>query len=144
MTCLFADASTPSANNVLVVLIALASVAGNIATVGLFIVSRKKQEIKVDEPLRIKMANDFVHKTDFEAHVRDNNETFRRLDTQRGEDLRAASMSRKGVYDEIKGTRNDLTDKIEDTKTELTEKIENVPDRVIAILRNFGVIGGKH
>lgn len=92
----------------------------------------KKQDVSVEQPVEIQLASEFVHKSDFEKHVEDNNHSFAEAERKRSEDLRAASMSRKGVYD-----------KIDETRAELTEKIDNLPDRVISILRNFGVIGHK-
>ena len=56
-------------------------------------------------------------------------------------DAKDGAQSRKGLYEEIKSTNDQTRGHIEDVRKELSDKIDAMPDRVIAILRNFGVIG---
>jgi hypothetical protein len=130
----FAD-GTPNANNTWLVLVAMASIGGNVAQVFIAMSTRKRQKVEVYP------AEEFVHKKLFEKHIEENNSDFRRLEEQRGTDLRDAALSRKSVYEKIETTRKEVSDKVDATRKDLTDKIEAVPDQVIATLRNFGVIG---
>jgi hypothetical protein len=59
----------------------------------------------------------------------------------REEDTRVAALSRKAIYERIEQKDEAMRLHIEDVRKELSEKIDGTPDRIIAILRNFGVIG---
>ena len=67
---LLAD-SIPSANSVWVVLVALGSLAGNLATVGIFVASRRRQQTEISPaPLVVALEKDFATKSEFEAQKR--------------------------------------------------------------------------
>jgi len=69
---LLADA-TPSANNVWLVIVVLASVAGNISQVFIARSSARKQNTEISpQPLIIAMEKEFATKREFERHVSDN------------------------------------------------------------------------
>jgi hypothetical protein len=63
------------------------------------------------------------------------------LRTIREEDTKAAGLSRKAIYEKIEEKDEAMRRHIESVRVELSEKIDGTPDRIIAILRNFGVIG---
>lgn len=153
MTPLIADAPTPNANTVWMVIVALSGVLANVLTaVCTYFLAKaayRRQQVDVsslpDRTLQIEFAKRFAEKHELEEHAKKNEEDFRRVESQRQIDLVAASGSRKLTYEKIEATRKELYDKVEETRADLTDKIEDVPDRIVAMLRNFGVIGGgKH
>jgi hypothetical protein len=76
MTCLFADAGTPSANTIWLVIIAISSVGANIAT--MVMASRKRQETEVSpQPLIVAMEKEFATKRELEKVEQANNQDHR-------------------------------------------------------------------
>ena len=55
-------------------------------------------------------------------------------------DVELAGFSRKAIYKEIKDTNEGTRSHIESVRVELSAQINNMPDRIIALLRNAGVI----
>lgn len=125
----------------------LASILGNWAQ---WQMSRRKHESRRIEPqpLEVKQVHEFVRKDECAALHEQNRkrvvelaemlEAARRLVAAETE---KAGFSRKAIYTEIKTTNDQTRNHIEEVRKELSEKIDGMPDRVIAILRNFGVIG---
>jgi plasmid replication initiation protein len=108
----------------------LAAVAGVIIAI---VSLNKKQEVALDQPVSVELTKQFVPKHDFDEHVRVTASEFRALRQENREDREklAVNSSRQidGVYK-----------RIEDVRKELSEKMDDVPDRVIATLKNTGAI----
>ena len=120
-----------------------------IGTLGMWLDSRKNKTTTIsNQPLSVEMVkalhDQFASKDEFTAHVKENKDEISRINRERGEDLRAASGSRKTMYDKQDEMRRELTDRIDEVRDNLTSKIESIPDKVISTLRNAGAIGGNH
>jgi len=67
MTILLANAGTPSANTVWLVVLAISALGGNLATIGLWMATRRQQSTLVSpQPLLIAMEKEFATKKEFE------------------------------------------------------------------------------
>jgi len=62
-------------------------------------------------------------------------------------ELREAELRRKGVYDRLDKSREEVLQRVDDTRRELEDKlkvvharVDTIPDRIIATLRNTGAI----
>jgi hypothetical protein len=78
MTCLFADAATPNANTVWLVILAISALGGNLATIGLWQSSRRKQETQISpQPFLVAMEKEFTTRREFETHVAANSQDHR-------------------------------------------------------------------
>lgn len=78
-------------------------------------------------------------------------EEFKRLEEEfrrhQEFELREAELRRKGVYDRLDKSREEVLQRVDDTRRELEDKlkvvharVDTIPDRVIATLRNTGAI----
>jgi vacuolar-type H+-ATPase subunit I/STV1 len=62
-------------------------------------------------------------------------------------ELREAELRRKGIYDRLDKSREEVLQRMDDTRKELEDKlkvvharVDTIPDRIIATLRNTGAI----
>ncbi len=70
----------PDANTVWIVLIALATFAGNLATIGIWLSSRKRTASEIyPQPLTVKEVETFVPREDFEAHKQEEAEKIEKF-----------------------------------------------------------------
>jgi hypothetical protein len=118
---------------------------------------KQPQEIS-PQPLQVAMVAEFVRK---DEHHRQHSENVQAISDVRREveglredrrrDQEVAAKSRKSLYEKIdeakdsmaestESVRKELSEKTEDVRKELSDKIDNVPDRVIAILKNTGAL----
>ncbi|HEY1170246.1 MAG TPA: hypothetical protein VGH19_02645 [Verrucomicrobiae bacterium] len=78
-------------------------------------------------------------------------EEFKRLEEEfrrhQEFELREAELRRKGVYDRLDKSREEVLQRVDDTRRELEDKlkvvharVDTIPDRIIATLRNTGAI----
>lgn len=110
----------------------LAAMLGNVALV---VALRRRKEVRRIEPqpFDVRLIHDMAREKDCMDRHKVSLEQITELRGARTEDARAASISRKAIYEEIKRT-----------ELRLSDKIDTMPDRIIATLRNFGAIGEKH
>lgn len=109
------------------------TIVGTLTSVGALLVAvvaiNKKQEVKVDQPLDVQLVENFVGKSEFDSHEKENRREFEALRNDLREDRRNnevhASQRSKTIFDEIKSVR-----------MELSAKIDSMPSRIIADLRN--------
>lgn len=101
----------------------------------------------IPQPLQVEQAVKFVTKEQCEhlhqtqaATVQALKVELNELRQQRIQDAKDSSFSRKALYAEIKEANENATAHIEAVRKELSERIEAMPDRVVALLRNTGVI----
>jgi hypothetical protein len=110
------------------------------------ILTGKKQQIS-PQPLMVQEAERFMTKevcdrnhAEAERAVRTAMVEVAKLQDQLEKDRREASISRKSVYAEINRTTDETRKHMEDVRRELSEQIHAMPDRVVMLLRNTGVI----
>lgn len=58
----------------------------------------KKQDVRVEQPVEIQFAKEYVHQSRFEAHEHDNLQAFRDLNLKREEDRDKADEGRARLY----------------------------------------------
>ncbi|MEI6565318.1 MAG: hypothetical protein WCR20_01470 [Verrucomicrobiota bacterium] len=104
------------------------------------LVDRMKDKPSPGE-VRAEASDKFVQKAQCEVLHRDFVARLQLLEAQRVSDGREASGQRARLYDQIKVTNDQTREHIEAVRQELSDKIDQMPDRVIAMLRNFGAIG---
>lgn len=92
------------------------------------------------QPLVVKAVGEFAQERDCVGRYNQVEGQIAELRTKREEDLRAGSGSRRAIYEEIAKTTEQTRRHMESVRTELSEKIDNMPDRMIAILRNTGAL----
>jgi len=147
MIPMLADAATPSANTVWLVLISLVMVASGLAQVGSWWQGRQRKSTTIDgQPVEVKvteeMHKEFASKKEFEEFTAKAERQRTELwVTLRAENLRLdnnVTVVRENVAALAKSTelQNEHLAKMDD-------KLDAMPDRVIATLRNTGAIG-KH
>lgn len=126
--------------------------------------SKQATEIS-PQPLDVRIAHEFVRKDEcVQRHgestnkIQDIERQITALRSERADDLRVAAAGRKALYEKIEAVRKDVVgqlagifDKIDDvrkeasehsenSRRELTEKIDDLPNQVIATLKNTGAI----
>ena len=109
----------------------------------------RKDDVEIHpRPLEIRKAVDYVTKEHCDAihsgtasHIRELkvsvSDILSRLEKGRAD----GDYMRKAIYSEIKEREQATRQHIESVRHELSEKIDAMPDRLVAMLRNFGVIG---
>lgn len=116
----------------------------------------KKTELT--QPLEVRAAVEFVRAEECRGRHEANvgridamNNKLIELETQRGEDLRIAAASRREIYKKIEAAQNDMAGKLEkvrddvsehteSVRKELSDKLDDMPERMIATLKNTGAI----
>ncbi len=99
------------------------------------------------QPLEIRQATEFVRKLEFHetrdgiAHqIQQINNQLQEARGIRITDAKDAASSRRLLHEEVKIARKDMLQHTENVRRELSDKIDNIPDRVIATLKNTGAI----
>jgi hypothetical protein len=97
------------------IVMACAAIAACVVSV---IALNKKQDVKVEQPVSITVTEElhdmFAAKDVFEKHCEETKRGFDLCAQQRGEDLRAASASRKTIYDKIEEASEKLRDDLDE------------------------------
>jgi hypothetical protein len=112
-------------------------VFGSLGLILSYWLGSKKQQVSVDQPVSVKVIAElddrFAAKKAFEHHCEQDAAEFRRQRDESKQDretIDAKNSARiKGVYDRIENVRRELGDKVDD-----------MPDRIIATLKNAGRI----
>lgn len=130
----------------------LVSVFSNVVlAVTAIIALRKKTEL--EQPVRVELEREFAKEAVCHARHTESTQMIEGLRRERITDAKDAAFSRKGIYKQIEevggaGTRQiealrrELTQHTEAVRKELADKIDDLPDRMIAMLRNTGAIRG--
>jgi hypothetical protein len=107
----------------------LAAIVGNIS---MAIALRKRKETRRIEPqpFDVRVIDSMAREKDCLSRHDEIQREIVGMRNRRDQDMKDASLSRKAVYEQINKVRGELSD-----------KIDTMPDRIIATLRNFGVIG---
>lgn len=109
---------------------------------------RHREQSITPQPLLVATPEQFARQEEFAEHVRDNSQKFDKLALQREEDLRIAALARRKMHEDIQAVGREVAALTATTETQtnqlgrLDKKLDDVPDRVIATLRNTGAIGG--
>ena len=139
----------PGSHEIWIVLAGVAILASIFGNVGQWVALRKKREkTEIEQPVDVHMVSGFVTKDECARLHAANSDHVREVAKKLEEAHRILAMaeekagySRKAIYTEIKDTNEQTRAHIEHVRQELGEQIAGMPDRIIAILRNFGVIG---
>ena len=118
------------------------------AVIAWLVYRRKRERVKVEpDPLRVQQVHDFVRNNECLARhqeslngLSDVRKDIKELREKNMKDVELAGFSRKAIYKEIKDTNEGTRSHIESVRVELSAQINNMPDRIIALLRNAGVI----
>jgi gas vesicle protein len=127
------------------VLLIVIGVGGFIFAAAAFFERRKSQKREITpQPLLVAHDEPCARKSELEQHIRATRDSFDQirdeLKTDRHDNQEHASKRSKTLFDKVEAVRTELDTKIEESRRELTEKIDDVPDRVIATLKNTGAI----
>jgi signal transduction histidine kinase len=125
------DPNPPSADAIWMVLVALFSLGGNLATIGLWLAARKRREAEVyPQPLQVQAAEKPPTQQEFQAHVdwnlREHENLFRkiggverahveRMDQKFSELQRHAEVAREKLHERI----NEILGEVRELKGEL-------------------------
>jgi hypothetical protein len=138
---------TPDANSFLQFWIIILFV-GQIATVLVGVINgfaNRKQRREVTFPEELTPRREFdQHVKEFSACKAQCLLSNQRVQSELREDRHSnevhASERSKTLFTKLEANRKELDDKIESTRRELSEKIDEMPERVIATLKNTGAI----
>jgi hypothetical protein len=115
-------------------MICLTAAAVVVSAVGTFL---KKSDVRVEQPLDVKILETLASKSDVQALAKSTRKEFDDLwFTVRNEN----TAIRKEITSAVSHSQEVVMDKLENNRVELSEKLDNMPDRVIATLKNTGAI----
>ena len=115
----------------------IAMVIGQVITIVVMVSNRKqKREVSFTE--------EAASKKEFDNFTATTNANFVAVRNEMAADRHAnqihASERSKTLFHKMESTRTELDTKIEDVRRNLSDKIDDMPERVIATLKNTGAI----
>ncbi len=123
ITPLFAD-STPNANTVWIVILAISALGGNLATIGIWAATRRKQETMISpQPLVIEMQKEFVSKPEFHALVTNNDQTHRDIFSKIGGVERGANGNADKKIEDLRHERREDMRSLHSEINEVSKKV---------------------
>ena len=144
---MLADAAPPSANSVWYVILALASLAGNVAMVFQARAMARNQKVEVSpQPLIVAMEKEFTPRRDFDAHVAANVEEHDKIFSKIGGVERGARHTLDAQVEVIRRDTVQIGNQVAalqaETKmqsaqlTQLTRTMNDLPSRIVADIVN--------
>ena len=107
------------------IIMALASIGALIVAV---VAVNKKQMVRVEQPLEVQFANEFVHQQDFERHEEANERAFTELRKEREEDRIRGEASRSKIYEKLESMNRDMNS--------LSSKMGDMGGKIVAEILN--------
>ena len=115
----------------------IAVVVSNIVAIVIGLANRKQRR-------EVSFTETPASKREFDQHVSETHDNFvqvrSELKADRHENQIHASSRSSALYQKVEDVRKELDNKLTETRAELASKIDDMPERVIATLKNTGAI----
>jgi len=119
-------------------------IVGFIAVIGMNVVSLIIALANRKQRREVSFTETPASKKEFDVHVIETRSALTAVRAEMAADRQSnqvhASRRSETLFSKMENTRTELDAKIEETRRELSEKIDDMPERVIATLKNTGAI----
>ncbi len=146
---LLAEVAGPGANEMWTGLAGIAVVASILGNIAQWQISRRKREniLIQNQPLDVRMISELVKREECQSRHSESMNGIDKIERDlmelrnaRVEDARAAAISRKGIYEDLKSMRREAAQDLDAVRKELSGLIAEMPSQLVTILKNTGAI----